>query len=100
MESAGASRLKAPSGGGGGSWPGGAYNLVFNFGSPRPKEEVLKDFEPRPSVYHDRIFVIMVHRARQRGANCPLCPAPMFEPSPPEAYKRTSEAAWARALTR
>ena len=29
------------------SQPGGAYNQVFNFGSPRPKEEVLKDFEPK-----------------------------------------------------
>ena len=25
-------------------------------------------------IYHDRIFLIMVPRALQRGANCPLCP--------------------------
>ena len=37
QESAGASGMKAPSGGGGRSHPGGAYNQVFDFGAPKTK---------------------------------------------------------------
>ena len=67
-------------GGGGGvkSQPGGAYNRVFNFGSPPcPKEAVLKMYWPKRAdnlllPWSD--FVIMVPRSRQQGANCPLCP--------------------------
>ena len=46
QESAGASGLKAPSGGGGGgmkSQPGGAYNQVFDFGAPQTQGGGVKD---------------------------------------------------------
>ena len=32
-----------------------------------------------PSVYNDRNIVIMVPRARQRGANCHLCPVVIWK---------------------
>ena len=44
QESAGASGLKAPSGGGVvKSQPGGAYNQVFDFGAPQTQGSGVKD---------------------------------------------------------
>ena len=52
-ESTGVSRLKAPSGWGGGggvgveSRPGGAYNRVFNFGTPQTQGGGVQSFRPK-----------------------------------------------------
>ena len=71
--SAGASRLKVPSGGGGGSRPVVAYNQVLNVAPPPPdpRRRCSKFFNLNgwtSFCYQDRIFY-----SWQRGANCALC---------------------------
>ena len=99
QNNAGASRMRVPSGGGGGGvWnvlAGAAHSRVLNCGSPpRPKEEVLKVFEPKqvdiilnhgiqgtatwiqlsfvPYCSTGRGMYVCMHQ-QERGYNCPLC---------------------------
>ena len=79
-ESTGASHLKAPSRGVQclrQVAPTTGSNLWSSPPPPRPKEEVFKVFEPKrvdSLLLPWYNFFIMVPRAWQQGANCPLCP--------------------------